>query len=113
MFSRKKIVAVSGLVGGLALAFAGLAHAHTAGDPEACVRDLQGNTTCTQHIEGEIPKNGVVPHRESCMPVKPLTLPAALSGGATRLGPEVTCSSTTSGAPKRVSSERDSLGLSR
>ncbi|MEW2626044.1 hypothetical protein [Streptomyces sp. NPDC048106] len=105
MFSRKKTVAVFGLVGGLALASAGLAHA--AGDPGTCVRDAQGAITCTQHIEGEIPENGVVPHQENCMPTKPSVLPAALGSGTSRIGPAVTCAPLASRAPQRVGTERE------
>ncbi|MFG2359661.1 hypothetical protein [Streptomyces sp. NPDC048521] len=99
MFSRKKIAAVSGLIGGLAVASTGVAQAYAAGGPGTCTRDLAGNISCIQHIEGEIPASGIIPHQESCAPVQPLTLPSATGNGSTQLGPEVTCSPTTSGVP--------------
>jgi hypothetical protein len=113
MFSRKKIAAISGLVGGLAVASTGLTHAYAAGGPGTCTRDLLGSVTCTQRIEGELPADGVIPHQENCMPVQPLTLPAALGNGTTRLGPKVTCASTTSGAPERADGRQEAPGLLR
>ncbi|MER6434547.1 hypothetical protein ABT272_44280 [Streptomyces sp900105245] len=107
MFSRKKIAAISGLVGGLAVASTGLTHAYAAADQGTCTRDLLGSVTCTQRITGEIPENGVIPHQENCMPVQPLTLPAALGTGTTRLGPKVTCASTTSGVPAEAGGRQE------
>ncbi|MDO0927939.1 hypothetical protein QQY24_21950 [Streptomyces sp. TG1A-8] len=94
MFNRKKIAAVSALVGGLAAVGAGVTQAYAAAGPGTCTRDLEGNVTCAQRIEGEVPEGGVVPHQETCRPVRPATLPASLGGGTTRFGPRVTCSST-------------------
>ncbi|WP_225822746.1 hypothetical protein [Streptomyces naphthomycinicus] len=99
MFNMKKIAAVSGLVGGLAAACAGIAQAQVGPDPRACARDLMGNISCSQHIEGRIPEGGTIPHQESCVPVQPVTVPAALGDGRVRLGPEVTCSPSTQGVP--------------
>jgi hypothetical protein len=91
MLSRKKIAVVSGLVGGLAVTCAGVAQAYAVGGPGICTRDLQGNVSCIQRIQGELPEDGVIPHQENCMPTQPLTLPAALGNGTMRIGPEVTC----------------------
>ncbi|MGV9559902.1 hypothetical protein [Streptomyces sp. NPDC003401] len=103
MFSRKKIAALSALIGGLAAASTGVTPAHAAGDPSNCTRDLQGNTTCVQHVKGEIPENGTIPHQESCLPTSRVTLPAGIDGGTTRIGPQVTCSP---GAPERADGKR-------
>ncbi|OLZ65789.1 hypothetical protein AV521_30795 [Streptomyces sp. IMTB 2501] len=92
MLSRKKLAAVSGLVGGLAVTCTGLAQGYAAADPGVCTRDLQGNVTCIQKIQGQIPEDGVIPHQDNCMPMQPITLPAALGNGTIKYGPEVTCS---------------------
>ncbi|KOV64992.1 hypothetical protein [Streptomyces sp. MMG1121] len=99
MFSRKKIAAVSGLVGGLAVTCIGVAPAHAAASPGTCTRDILGNLSCTQRIKGEVPEGGTLPHQETCHPVEPTRLPAFLGQGVERLGPEVTCSPTTVGVP--------------
>ncbi|MBG0852834.1 hypothetical protein I2W78_13530 [Streptomyces spinoverrucosus] len=111
MFSRKKIAAVSVLAGGLAVICTGITHAYVGGNPKPCTRDLLGNYTCSQLIEGRIPEDGVVPHQETCMPVQPFTLPAALGSGTVRVGPEVTCSPTTSGAPEKADGAQEPFGL--
>ncbi|MFJ9814589.1 hypothetical protein ACIRU3_04825 [Streptomyces sp. NPDC101151] len=95
MFSRKKIAAVSGLLGGLAVTCTGITQAYAGGGPGICTRDLQGNVTCIQRIEGELSDDGgFFPHQENCLPTQPFTLPAPLGNGKTRIGPEVTCSDT-------------------
>ncbi|MEU3858359.1 hypothetical protein AB0F03_13470 [Streptomyces sp. NPDC028722] len=99
MFSRKKLMAVAGLVGGLAVTCAGLAQAHVGSDPGACTRDESGAIICTQQIKGQVPADGVIPHQETCMPVQPTTLPAATGGGTTQFGPRVTCSPSTTALP--------------
>ena len=110
MFSRKKIAAVSGLVGGIALTCIGLTPAHAAG-PGTCTRDLLGGLTCTQRIKGVVPESGVLPHQETCKPVEPLRLPAVLGNGTDRLGPEVTCSPATVGvAPPAADDEQETPG---
>ncbi|MFE3638891.1 hypothetical protein [Streptomyces sp. NPDC059168] len=112
MFSGMKIAAVAGLVGGLAAAGAGVAPAFAAGGSAPCVPDLQGDVRCTQRITGEVPEDGFVPHRETCTPVRPMTLPAAVGAGVTRVGPEITCSPATTGAsPAEGGDEEGLLGL--
>ncbi|MEU6666367.1 hypothetical protein [Streptomyces sp. NPDC046727] len=102
MFNMKKIAAVSGLVGGLVVTGAGIAQAQVGRAPGTCTRDLLGSITCTQHFKGRIPEDGAVPHQETCMPVEPATLPAALGNGRVRMGPEVTCNPSTQGVPADV-----------
>lgn len=98
MFSTKQIAAASGLLGSLVVTFTSGAPASAAG---ACPVDSQGNTTCVQRTivtpEGE----RFVVRSDKCTPVQPLTLPVVglLSGGQTRLGPEVTCNPNTTPAP--------------
>jgi len=111
MFTTKKIAAVSGLIGGLAVACAGVAQAHTVRGPGTCTRDILGNVTCVQRIEGEIPENGQIPHYDNCLPTQPFTVPAALGGGSMQIGPQVTCSNTTSGAPDKADGKKEFSGL--
>ncbi|MER5200016.1 hypothetical protein ACWD3J_41700 [Streptomyces sp. NPDC002755] len=99
MFSKKKITALSGLIGGLAVASTGMAHAHVAADQGSCTRTPQGDVICVQHIEGKSPEGGAIPHQETCLPVQSVTLPAAMGNGTTQLGPKVTCSPAASGTP--------------
>ncbi|MFI0964145.1 hypothetical protein ACH4S8_22435 [Streptomyces sp. NPDC021080] len=111
MFSRKKIAALSGLIGGLAVASTGITHAYAAGDPASCTRTPQGDVICVQHIEGESSGRGTIPHQETCMPVQAVTLPAPTGNGATQIGPKVTCSPATSGAPRSNDEKRELPGL--
>ncbi|MFE0135652.1 hypothetical protein ACFWY6_29360 [Streptomyces sp. NPDC059037] len=91
MFSMKQIAAASGLLGGLVVTFTSGAQASAAG---ACPVDSQGNTTCVQRTIQTPDGERFVIRQDKCTPVQPLTLPVVglLSGGQTRLGPEVTCS---------------------
>ncbi|MGV4981900.1 hypothetical protein ACWC0C_07310 [Streptomyces sp. NPDC001709] len=111
MLRTKKIAALSGLIGGLAVTCAGIAQAHAAAGPGVCTRDLQGNVTCIQRIEGVIPQDGQIPHQENCLPTQPFTIPAALGTGKMRIGPEVTCSDRTSGAPDKADGGMELPGL--
>ncbi|MFJ8633833.1 hypothetical protein [Streptomyces sp. NPDC093568] len=94
MFTGKKFMAVSGLLGGLAMTCFGVTQAHAAG-PGVCSLDPQGNIICTQQITGQTPEgDGFVLRRSvNCQPTEPLSLPTAgvLSGGQTRIGPHITC----------------------
>ncbi|MBV7699296.1 hypothetical protein [Streptomyces sp. TRM70350] len=100
MFSTKKIAAVSGLLGGLAVTCTGVTQAYAAAGPGACTRDAEGNITCIQWVTGH-PAEGeraIAKQSQNCVPVQPLTLPAPfalLSRGSTKIGPEVTCDSST------------------
>ncbi|MBT2398249.1 hypothetical protein [Streptomyces sp. ISL-100] len=110
MFSRKKIAAVSVLAGGLAVACTSITHAYAGQGSQACTRDILGNVTCQQRIQGQV-SDGDTPHKETCTPVKPLTVPAALGGGTMRVGPEITCSAATTGAPDAADAEQPPFGL--
>ncbi|MEU2621238.1 hypothetical protein ABZ642_24365 [Streptomyces sp. NPDC007157] len=98
MVNRKKIAALSVLVGGLVATGAGITQAYAAADPGGCTRDLLGNLACTQRFKGEVPEGELPPHQDTCQTVQPLTVPAALGNGRARLGPEVTCSPETWGS---------------
>ncbi|OEJ21408.1 hypothetical protein BGM19_38640 [Streptomyces agglomeratus] len=113
MFTRKKIAVVSVLAGGLAMACTSVTAAYAGQGVQTCTRDVMGNLTChtTQHIKGQLPEGGVMPHRETCTPVKPLIVPSAMGGGTMRLGPEVTCSPTTSGVPGVADGDQQPFGL--
>jgi hypothetical protein len=114
MFSRKKIAAVSGLLGGLAVACAGVSQAYAAAGPGTCTPDGQGNITCIQRIVGKAPDGDgyVVRQTQSCVPTQPMSLPVVglLNRGNMRIGPEVTCAPSTTAAEKGESGV-DLLGL--
>ncbi|MEV7991610.1 hypothetical protein AB0O67_06760 [Streptomyces sp. NPDC086077] len=111
MSSSKKIAAVLVLAGGLVVTCTGVTNASEVRGPGSCNRDLLGNISCSQHIEGVIPEDGVIPHHETCTPVQPLTLPAAWGNGTTQIGPKVTCSPTTTGAPDEADASLETAGL--
>lgn len=94
MFSRKKIAAVSALLGGLVMTCTGAAQAYAAG-PALCTTDAQGNVTCIQRFDGMTPQGDrvILRQAQTCVPVEPLSLPTGnlLSKGTTRIGPQVTC----------------------
>lgn len=94
MFNGKKIAAVTGLLGGLAMTCLGAGQAHAAG-PGVCSLDNQGNIICTQQLQGQTPEgDGFIVRRSvNCQPTQPLTLPSPglLSNGQTRIGPHITC----------------------
>lgn len=101
MFSRKKIAAVSGILGGLAVTCAGGAQAYAAGAAGTCAVDVQGNKTCVQRTIGT--REGdelIVRQAQSCVPAQPLSLPVfpILNKGRMRIGPEVTCAPNTTPA---------------
>lgn len=108
MSSSKKIAAVLALAGGLVVICTGVTQA---AGPGSCNRDLLGNLSCSQHIVGEVPEGGVIPHQETCTPVQPLTLPAAFGNGTTQLGPKVTCSPATTGAADEADASLETAGL--
>jgi len=95
MFSRKKIAAVSGILGGLVVTCTGGAQAYAADTPASCGLDNQGTITCVQRVVGQTPEGDgfIVRQSQSCVPVQPLTLPVIplINSGRTRIGPEVTC----------------------
>ncbi|MGW1545174.1 hypothetical protein ACWCPM_34040 [Streptomyces sp. NPDC002309] len=112
MSSSKKIAAALALAGGLVVICTGVTHAAWEGrGPGSCNRDLLGNLSCSQHIEGVVPEDGVIPHQETCTPVQPLTLPAAWGNGTTQIGPKVTCSPTTTGAADEADATLETAGL--
>ncbi|MGW1378203.1 hypothetical protein ACWD6P_28575 [Streptomyces sp. NPDC002446] len=98
MFSRKKIAAVSALLGGLALTFAGAHQAYAEGPLGNCVRDITGNLSCVQKNTGYTSADGRYSLKQSqdCLTAQPLTWPAQglLNTGNSRVGPNVTCSNT-------------------
>ncbi|MEY9992342.1 hypothetical protein ABIE67_004374 [Streptomyces sp. V4I8] len=108
MFNGKKIAAVAGLLGGLAMTCFGAGQAHAAG-PGVCALDAQGNTICTQQLQGQTPEGDgfTVRRTVNCQPTKPLTLPTPglLSNGQTRIGPHITCAEMTPVAPANDSND--------
>ncbi|MET8075660.1 hypothetical protein [Streptomyces sp. NPDC005303] len=111
MFNRRKIAALSALTGGLLMTCVGIGQAHAAAGPGACTRDLLGGFTCTQRIVGVVPEDGVIPHQETCTPVQPVTVPAALGNGRARLGPEVTCTPSAATPPDATGTAPETTGL--
>lgn len=98
MFNGKKIAALSALLGSLVMTCLGATQAFAAATPLACTTDSQGNTVCTQRLQGEMKDGeGVVVRRSmSCQPTQPLTLPAPglMNHGSIKIGPEITCANT-------------------
>ncbi|WP_210592613.1 hypothetical protein [Streptomyces sp. GESEQ-35] len=111
MFNGKKIAAVTGLLGGLAMTFIGTSQAYAAGGPGVCTFDAEGNIVCAQRIVGQTPEgDGFTVNRTvNCQPTQPLTLPAPglLNNGQTRIGPQITCADLTPGAPAPNSDSKD------
>ncbi|WP_328537202.1 hypothetical protein [Streptomyces sp. NBC_00344] len=108
MFSRKKLAAVSWLVGGIAMTCAGASQAHADG-PRECTRDAQGNVTCVQKSETSYTSKDGTYHVQQSLDCtsesgergrQPVT--AVGNPGTTRTGSEVNCSSTAP-VPKDVS----------
>ncbi|MEU9121274.1 hypothetical protein AB0C96_15710 [Streptomyces sp. NPDC048506] len=98
MFSRKQIAVVSGLLGGLVVAFTGSAQAYPGGTATNCTRDIQGNLTCQQRNVDSAGEDGRynLHQTQDCLAMKPVSWPSSglLNNGATQIGPSVTCSNT-------------------
>ncbi|MEU9110308.1 hypothetical protein AB0D04_00605 [Streptomyces sp. NPDC048483] len=103
MFSRKKIVALSGLLGGLAMTYAGATQAYGGGSESDCTRSAVGNRVCVykgQHIYKS--KNGryVIRQAKDCSTISrqrvlwPENGLLNSWGGTTKIGPVVNCSNT-------------------
>ncbi|GGU51446.1 hypothetical protein GCM10010211_15150 [Streptomyces albospinus] len=95
MFSRKKIAAITALLGGLAATCAVIPQAHAADNTGLCRRDAQGNVTCLQRSTGPTQDGSYTLNQtQSCNPTKPVSIPAqgVLNPGVTQVGPAVTCS---------------------
>ncbi|MGW4867088.1 hypothetical protein [Streptomyces chartreusis] len=110
MFNGKKFVALSGLLGGLAMTCLGATQAHAAG-PGACTMDPGGNIICTQQVTGQTPEGDGFTLRRTvnCQPTQPLTLPTpgVLSNGQTRIGPHITCADAETPAPVAAPTTND------
>ncbi|MFH0519211.1 hypothetical protein ACHBTE_18825 [Streptomyces sp. M41] len=111
MFNGKKIAAVTGLLGGLAMTCIGVTPAQAAASQGTCGLDALGNIVCTQRIVGEMPEGEPVALRRSvtCQPTQPLTLPSPglLGNGQTRIGPHITCADTTPAGPAPAADASD------
>lgn len=109
MNSRKKISAVAGLLGGLALTCVGIVHAY--GDTkDKCTRDAQGNVSCVRIQKSETvykSEDGTTHIRQSqnCSTTSRSYVyqPQPQSGSwqpqVTRTGPKVGCSNSQSLPP--------------
>ncbi|ARF55380.1 hypothetical protein [Streptomyces gilvosporeus] len=109
MFSRKKLAAVSALLGGLAVTCTGATQAYAGGSAGTCSRDIQGNMSCMQRgDEGRY----VVHQTQNCQGTKPLEWPAPglLNKGSTQVGPAVSCSNSAPSAPPQVFEAPQILG---
>ena len=115
MFNGKKIAAVTGLLGGLAMTCLGAGQAHAAAGPGVCSLDAQGNIVCTQQLQGQTPEGDGFTVRRSmnCQPTKPLTLPTPglLANGQTRIGPHITCSDLTPAAAADNNDTSDAIPM--
>ena len=101
MFSRKKITAVSWLVGGLAATGAGIGHAYAAGPSGDCTRDDAGYVTCRHHSETSYTSGDGTYHvdqKQDCTTVSPAQVNLPESGaeqsGTKQTGTVVNCSNT-------------------
>ncbi|MEU9110321.1 hypothetical protein AB0D04_00670 [Streptomyces sp. NPDC048483] len=103
MFSRNKLAAASGLLGGLVMICAGATEAYAGGSAGTCARDTQGNITCMQRNGGGTGDDGgfALHQAQDCLSTKPLSLPAGglLNKGAMHIGPSVNCSNSNSAPP--------------
>lgn len=103
MFSRKKMAAVSGLVGSIAVIYVGGAQAYAADSSGDCKTTAAGETTCVHKSEAvHKDKRGtfVVKQDQKCSttyrPQLVLTDDEMLTRpGTTTVGPKVECSNTT------------------
>lgn len=103
MFSRKKMAAVSGLVGSIAVIYVGGAQAYAADSSGDCKTTAAGETTCVHKSEVvHKDKRGtfVVKQDQKCSttyrPQLVLTDDEMLTRpGTTEVGPKVECSNTT------------------
>ncbi|MFF4949741.1 hypothetical protein ACWC2K_10530 [Streptomyces chattanoogensis] len=98
MFSRKKIAAVSALLGGLAVTCAGANQAYAGGTSGNCTRDITGNVNCLQKNTSYITEDGkyTVKQAQNCASMRPASWPAegVLNTGSTHIGPAMNCSNT-------------------
>ncbi|MFG2136892.1 hypothetical protein [Streptomyces sp. NPDC048650] len=100
MFSRKKIAAVSGLLGGLAMmTCVGATEANAGGHAGGCRQSHLGNTVCIHKSDTVYKsKNGmyVIKQKRDCSAAtrQRVVWPEAglLNNGSTRIGPVVNCS---------------------
>uniref|UniRef100_A0AAU2V994 Secreted protein n=1 Tax=Streptomyces sp. NBC_00003 TaxID=2903608 RepID=A0AAU2V994_9ACTN len=114
MFSRKKIAAVSGLLGSLVVTCAGIGATQAFAAAAPVCSHTAESTTCVQRIVGSTPEGDgyVLRQAQGCTPTEPLSLPVVglLNRGNMQIGPQVTCSPTTPG-PERGEEGMSPLGL--
>ncbi|ARF55388.1 hypothetical protein [Streptomyces gilvosporeus] len=97
MFSRKKIAAVSALLGGLAMTGAGATQAFAGGPEGDCKHSALGADTCIQNRQTIHTKHGdfVVQQKKDCSTASKRreVWPelGLLDNGATRVGPAMDC----------------------
>ncbi|KIZ18863.1 hypothetical protein [Streptomyces natalensis] len=97
MFSRKKIAAVSALLGGLAITGAGTPQAFAGGSAGDCNRSVMGADTCIQNRQTVHTKHGnyVVKQKKDCSSASKRreVWPelGLLNNGSTKVGPAMDC----------------------
>ena len=98
MLSRKKITAVSWLLGGIAVTCVSATHSYAAGPQGHCTRDSQG-ITCKYHHESSYTSEDGTYHlnqTQNCTTEDRERVETPQSGtgkpGTTRIGPSVGCS---------------------
>ncbi len=105
MLSRKKIAAVSGLLGGLAVACVGVAQAYDRHTTDECTTDSQGNVSCVYIQKSQTTytsKDGThhVQQSQNCSTTSKsrVVQPEKRSGqqGTIRVGPRINCGNSTS-----------------
>lgn len=101
MSSRKKITAVSWILGGLAMACVGATQAYASAPQGGCSHDSQGNTVCSYKSESSsTSKDGTyhLQQKQDCTTVSRDRVDTPSSGvgrlGTTHVGPTVGCSNS-------------------
>ena len=101
MFSRKKIAAVTALLGGLAVTGAFAPQASAAEASSLCASSVQGSAMCPPGSADQANEQGRyrISQTQSCMPMNPLEVPVRglLNPGSTELGPAMHCSNSAPG----------------
>ncbi|MGV4981898.1 hypothetical protein ACWC0C_07300 [Streptomyces sp. NPDC001709] len=98
MFTRQKVATITGLVGSLALIYAGAAHAHGEGPKGDCKSTASGGVVCIHKSDTRTNVHGkhVIKQSEDCLTAdrQRVIFPDKhmLDGGSVEVGPVVDCS---------------------
>jgi len=118
MLSRKKIAAVAGLLGGLALACVGVAQANDGETTNECTTDSGGNVSCVyiQRSETTYTSEDGTTHvrqAQNCSTTSESRVVQSENtseNATTVVGPRINCGNTTSGAPGAITVPNVAVG---